>query len=365
MLKRLFIIAFLLSSVIAALADTLVSFPETSHNFGAFAEEDGPVSCRFAAVNIGNEALVILSARATCGCTQPKYPREPVAPGDTAWIDVTYDPSYRPGRFEKTVTVETNTNPSRNKLIIRGTVIGGDGSVSSRYPADFGQLKLEHNTVMMGDVTHNAYNTVYLRAYNQSPDTIGATFSGAPQYLDIEMAPNPVPPGEQASILFVYNGNGDGIYGFQEDTVAISVAGSEPRDIPVSFNVHEDFSKLSEGDRAKAPVARLDRETCDLGKIRNRHASLRDTLTLSNLGDKPLKVRRVYSLDPGVEANVETTAVKPGESTKIAVTVDPSQSKGGMINVKLIIITNDPANPVQTVRLVAEYPTIERAHPRR
>ena len=59
-----------------------------SHDFGAFDEDMGKVSCDFKVVNTGDEPLMILAARATCGCTVPAYTRDPIAPGDTATITV-------------------------------------------------------------------------------------------------------------------------------------------------------------------------------------------------------------------------------------------------------------------------------------
>ncbi|MDE7125423.1 MAG: DUF1573 domain-containing protein, partial [Muribaculaceae bacterium] len=44
----------------------------TTHNFGAFSEETGIVTTTFRVVNTGDEPLLILAARANCGCTTPK-----------------------------------------------------------------------------------------------------------------------------------------------------------------------------------------------------------------------------------------------------------------------------------------------------
>lgn len=89
-----------------------------SHDFGAFDEDMGKVSCDFKVVNTGDEPLMILAARATCGCTVPAYTRDPIAPGDTATITVTYDPAGRPGKFTKKIHVDTNTEPSRMTLAL-------------------------------------------------------------------------------------------------------------------------------------------------------------------------------------------------------------------------------------------------------
>ena len=54
--------------------------------------------------NTGNAPLEIQGVRSSCGCTIPKKPEVPIAPGDKGEITVRYDTS-RVGVFRKTITV--------------------------------------------------------------------------------------------------------------------------------------------------------------------------------------------------------------------------------------------------------------------
>lgn len=101
-----------------------VAFKEMSYSFGVIPEDGGPVSHFFEFTNTGNAPLVIISATASCGCTRPTYPTEPIAPGKSGKIKVTYLPEGRPGEFSKTVKVRTNAAQSRKiTLKINGTVV--------------------------------------------------------------------------------------------------------------------------------------------------------------------------------------------------------------------------------------------------
>ena len=72
----------------------------------------------------GDTPLVIISANATCGCTRPKYPTDPVKPGGKGVIKVTYLPKGRPGEFEKTVKVRTNSKKNKKVVLkISGVVV--------------------------------------------------------------------------------------------------------------------------------------------------------------------------------------------------------------------------------------------------
>lgn len=99
-----------------------IHFAETTYNFGNIPEKGGRVTHEFRFTNKGDANLVIIDAKADCGCTEPEYPEKPIAPGKTGVIKVTYDPLYRPGAFNKAITIRTNGNPKKVTLKISGTV---------------------------------------------------------------------------------------------------------------------------------------------------------------------------------------------------------------------------------------------------
>ena len=72
--------------------------------------------------NEGSEPLVLNSVRASCGCTTPKWTREPIAPGGEGEIQVKYD-TNRMGNFHKTVTVQSNATNQTVVLTIKGQVM--------------------------------------------------------------------------------------------------------------------------------------------------------------------------------------------------------------------------------------------------
>ena len=71
--------------------------------------------------NTGKEPLIISNARGSCGCTVPKWPNQPIAPGQSGTIEVVYD-TKRVGPFTKTVTVNSNATEPTVVLTIKGTV---------------------------------------------------------------------------------------------------------------------------------------------------------------------------------------------------------------------------------------------------
>lgn len=76
----------------------------------------------FTFTNNGNAPLIISNAQGSCGCTVPNIPREPILPGKSASIGVSYD-TNRVGAFTKTVTVSSNAAGQPSKVLtIKGNV---------------------------------------------------------------------------------------------------------------------------------------------------------------------------------------------------------------------------------------------------
>lgn len=349
------LLIFALMAAVAASAQPKAFFPFTKYDFGAFDEESGKVTCEFPLVNMGTEPLSILTARATCGCTSPRYPREAIAPGDTAYISVAYDPQGRPGRFNKQIYVETNSVPRKTRLDIHGVVIGAGASVSRRYPVDFGPLKLAHKGMMMGEVVKGRLKTVYFEGYNASADTLHIAVAAKPSYLDIAVAPEASLPGEQVTLIAYLNSAKCPLYGLVEDSVTIAPVPGTSYTLPLTVIVNEDFSKLGPDKMAKAPIVVPATETLDFGTVDHAGAPVTRTLSLSNAGKSTLEIRRIYSADPGVTAHAKDTSVKKGKKTEITVTIDPAAQTGGLINSRLAVITNDPLHPTYTIRLVGQW----------
>ncbi len=104
-----------------------MNFEGTTVDYGTIEQDSEPLRV-FKFVNDGTEPLVISNAKGSCGCTVPKYPKEPILPGQEAEIEVRYD-TKRVGNFNKTVTLTTNAvngpnadNPGNFVLKIKGKV---------------------------------------------------------------------------------------------------------------------------------------------------------------------------------------------------------------------------------------------------
>lgn len=99
-----------------------IKFETLNHDFGTFSANDPVVKCVFKFTNVGDAPLIINQAIASCGCTVPTYTKEPVKPGESGQIEVTYNGKGKfPGRFTKNITVRTN---GKETATVRLTITG-------------------------------------------------------------------------------------------------------------------------------------------------------------------------------------------------------------------------------------------------
>jgi hypothetical protein len=85
----------------------VITFDKSSHDFGDIYQGD-KVEHTFYFTNTGNEPLIITNITVTCGCTAPKWPREPIMPGGKGEITLAFSSVGKIGRVNKTSKVISN-----------------------------------------------------------------------------------------------------------------------------------------------------------------------------------------------------------------------------------------------------------------
>lgn len=93
---------------------------KTTYDFGNIPQNQ-PVTATFKFKNVGKVPLVITSAVGSCGCTVPNWPKEPIAPGESAEIKATFN-AAAPGAFNKTVSITANVEGGTAVLTLKGNV---------------------------------------------------------------------------------------------------------------------------------------------------------------------------------------------------------------------------------------------------
>jgi hypothetical protein len=101
--------------IMAPTSKAKMTFESLDVNYGTIEHNSDPIRIvKF--TNTGTEPLIINNATSSCGCTVPKWPTEPIAPGQSASLEVRYA-TDRVGRISKSITVRTNAGDHTLQVI--------------------------------------------------------------------------------------------------------------------------------------------------------------------------------------------------------------------------------------------------------
>ncbi|SHG12825.1 DUF1573 domain-containing protein [Pedobacter caeni] len=109
------------TSPVAAADAAVMTFDSGVYNFGKIAPGE-KVHYSYKFKNTGKSPLIISNATATCGCTIPEPPKEPIQPGATGEIKVVFDSTGKFGMQDKVITVTSNANPAIAELHLTGEI---------------------------------------------------------------------------------------------------------------------------------------------------------------------------------------------------------------------------------------------------
>ena len=329
----------------------VITFEKTTHNFGKINEGDGRVTEVFTFKNEGATPLVLSNVRASCGCTTPKWTQEPVEPGQTGTITVTYNPNGRPGPFNKTITVKSNATEPEKKLFIKGEVIPKTATPVDNYPVKIGSLSLKSGELRMGNIMADTSDIQTIEFANQSKDTFTLSFVSKVNYIyasgSKEQSEITVLPGTKGSVHVLLDAEGSRIYGPIESTIYAVINGKKDETpIVITANIQENFSHMTEQQKVDAPFAEMNKDI-NLGTFSSNKKGTR-VFHITNAGINPLMVRRIVADTQKLNVAAPKKVIS-GKKGSVKVTVLPMEA--GNYTSELTIITNDPQQPIHTVSL--------------
>lgn len=110
---------------------TVMEFDETEFDFG-MVDEGEKVSHTYNFKNTGSEPLILSNAKGSCGCTVPKWPKEPIAPGESGVITVEFNSKNKKGKRNQKVTITSNTDPAQTFIYLKGEVKPKEGAAPAQ-----------------------------------------------------------------------------------------------------------------------------------------------------------------------------------------------------------------------------------------
>lgn len=343
---------------LTALAQTgpSIQFDSKLHDFGDIKEDDKEATCVFTFKNVGDGPLIIHRAIASCGCTTPEFTKEPIVPGSTGTVKVTYNTVGRPDAFHKTITLYTNDPKTPNIILsIKGNVISGQENTELSYPRNMGGLRLDKTQVSILDARIGSIKTEVIRILNTTARPMRLTFKNVPPHIRVVASNTQLQPKESGQLTLSYLAADAKDYGRREDQFLVVIdndlKNSTNNVIHVSAYITEDFSRLTPEQRANAPVAVYSENRINFGKMA-QNAKQTKFITLENKGQQPLFIRKVVPEYDGLSITPEKMVVPPGKSIRLKVLFNAGRFNGNVVQ-RATIFTNDPKNSLTRLFVTA------------
>lgn len=322
---------------------------KTVHNFGDILLDSGPVSCSFTITNKGSKPAVIYNVSSSCGCTNVTWTKEPLMPGKTGKISVTYSNDEGAYPFDKSLTVYVSDVKKPVILKVRGVSVAKKKPLGESYPVHFGQLGMKDKEFKCGNLEQGTQRSNAVMVANISDKPITVDFTGVSPNLNIKVSPNPIPAQSTAEMSFTVTASRDlwgKNYYWATPRVNGSVVKTNAGDSKIGIwaFTKENFANLSDSEKTKAARPMFEESTYSFGKVK-RGTTVNAEFTFKNEGKTDFSVYAVNS-DAGDITFGEFPSAKPGETKTFKVALNTAKMPAGEALVIVTLTTNSPLRPI-------------------
>ncbi len=352
MMKQwIFVLAVLLSGTGAA-AQGILEVENKVLELASLKADDQPRTEVFAVKNTGDRPVIITRVSPMSYLLEAEWQREPLLPGRSGSIRVTFVPARLPERFDYKIMVYSNAAEKRTELRLKGNLVDNPEKPALLYHYTIDGMKFKKSNVNFGKVYtwETVKDTVRYLNTRQDAVTVGIA-KDLPAHLSAEFVPARVEPGEGGMLVLTYDAKAKGDYGYCYESLPLEVNGKrDPRNrLTITATLAEDFSRLDKEELEHSPGVSFASKEADFGTIR-RGEKAECRFTLTNSGERPLFIRKVKVTCGCTVATPGKEVLNPGESTDIRVVFD-STGKSGRQSKTVTVITNDPRQTETPLRI--------------
>lgn len=322
---------------------------KTVHNFGDILMENGPVSCTFTIKNTGSKPAVIYNVTSSCGCTNVTWTKEPLMPGKSGRVSVTYTNDEGAYPFDKSLTAYISDVKKPVILKIRGVSVAKQKPLAESYPVHYGPLAMKEDEFKCGNLEQGGQKSNAVLVANISDKPINVSFSEVSPHLEVSVSPNPIPAQSTAEMRFTVTASRE-IWGknYYYATPVINGKPAKNGNGDSQFSIwaftKENFSHLSDSEKAKGPRPMFAESTYSFGKVK-KGEMVHAEFTLKNEGEKDFCVYKVNA-DACCWSHSDIPVAAPGKSVTFRVHVDTKDMPAGEALTIVTLTTNSPLRPI-------------------
>ena len=312
-----------------------------------------PKTATFELKNSGRVPWRITEVHSSCGCTQVSWPRESVEPDKVATVKVTYDAQLL-GSFQKEIEIYTTATKEPTYLTIQGRVVKTVTDFTDDFPIDLGNVRLNTNVIAFNDVIRGEHPEAILQVVNNSRESYKPELMHLPSFLTARYVPELLAGGRVGRIHLTLNSERLNDYGLTESTIYLARKMGDRvgpgNEISVSAILLPSFSKMSESERATAPVIQMSQDTLDF-KDSSSKKKLTQTIYVQNTGLSNLQISNVQIHGSGLALSLSDRIIRPSKTAKLKVTLQPELLGKNEQLPHILLITNDPKQPKVVIHI--------------
>lgn len=331
-------------------AQGMLQFKEKNIELKKLKADDSPTEVIFKFKNTGNEPVILTRVSPITTELKADWDKAPLAPGKSSEIKISFNTTRMPEKFNYSIIVFTSTN-TREQLTLSANIIDNPAKPELLYNADMEGLKFKTTNIQFNNIYNWQVVSDTLSFFNARKDTVSVGTNYLPSYMQFAANPQKVAPGKKGSIIITYDAPKKNDYGYSYESIILSLNNSKEykNRLTITANITEDFSKLNKKDLENAPIASFEKTEINFGDIKPGDKANCD-FTLKNTGKSDLFIRKTRASCGCTAVTMGQTTVAPGQTTVIRATFD-SANKSGHQDKSITVITNDPKNPDQTLRI--------------
>jgi len=326
-----------------------IEFNKKIHDFGDIQLSAGKQNYTFTFKNISQQPVIIQTVISSCGCTTPTWTKNPVKPGESGKLSVTFLNDQGPIPFDKSLTIYVTGSPKPIILRIKGVVHAKKKSIKQLFPVLFGSMALRKSPIDIGQINQGTIDHETIEVANISTAPIKLTFADLSKGLSMSVNPETLAPNSKGELIITIDTKVQKNWGLTSYIATPVINGKKAsRKIEITATIREDFSDLSKADVDQAPLPMATKSSFNFGTISSGNKI--DTIfEIKNLGRKDLLIHKIDLNEKGVEV-VNPGKISPGASAKISVKINTAGQIGEKTYI-LTLITNSPTRPIVNLLL--------------
>ena len=219
-----------------------------------------------------------------------------------------------------------------------------------------GSIRLDKEEIEFDDVNKGDNPVFEILVANTSNKAYSPVLMHLPPYLTAKAVPEVLGRGKNGRIEVTLDSEKLPKLGITRTSVYLArfpgdKVGSE-NEIPVSVALLPDFSHESEWVKNNPPVLTLSATSLEFPPL-NPKQKKSQNIIITNTGKSDLTIQDMQVLNIALAVRLKKRVLKPGESTKMKITVLAENLPRVKGTPRVLMLTNDPKHPKVTIRVKA------------